>query len=156
MINPQERNLFKLGVVDSIATGDDGDIGNAIDTMGFRSVVVRQLFRSLTDNTNTGAGAFSMNIRECATSGGTYTAITDAVGSNNATVSLAGQDLASGTSSQGVIYMDLGNRKRYLKANIDLTTGSTGNALGDLAIDFMLGNPKIVKPVSQTAVTTAT
>jgi len=156
MQNPQDNNLFKIGILGNITTGNDGDLGAAIDTMGFRSVVVRQLFTSYTDNTTTGAGAFSMNIRECATSGGTYTAITDAVGSNNATASLGVQDLASGTSSQGVIYMDLGNRKRYLKANVDITTGSTGAALGAVSIDFMLGNSRIVRPVSQTAITSAT
>ena len=156
MINPQEENLFKIGYLGNITTGNDGDLGAAIDTAGFKSAVVRQMFTSYTDNSTTGAGAFSMNVRECATSGGTYTAITDAVGSNNASASLGVQDLASGTSSQGVIYLDLRNRERYLKANVDITTGSTGAALGAVSIDFMLGNPTIVKPVSQTAITSAT
>ena len=124
---------------------------------GFNTVIVRQLFHSRTDNPTTGAGAFSMNLRESTGSTGTYAAITDAVGANNATVSLGVQDLASGTASQGLIYCDLRNRDRYLKANIDLTTGSTGGAaLGDLSIDFLLCNSKIVKPVTQTAITSAT
>ena len=157
MINPQEEILFKIGVLQPITTGDDGDIGAAIDTAGFNTVIVRQLFHSRTDNPTTGAGAFSMNLRESTGSTGTYAAITDAVGANNATVSLGVQDLASGTASQGLIYCDLRNRDRYLKANIDLTTGSTGGAaLGDLSIDFLLCNSKIVKPVIQTAITSAT
>jgi hypothetical protein len=134
----------------SYSSGDNAESkGTVVDTKGFNEAVFSLVGCSKGLKKNA-----TVSIRESSNAtGGTggFTAITDGIG-DSTSASFSTIAFTSGNTTRGLLQLDLRNRARYLKAYLVMGTG----ARYLLSLEALLGSPKTVQPVSQTALTTAT
>jgi hypothetical protein len=98
--------------------------GGAVDTQGYRRATAI-VYQAPTGSGTTGACA----LYECATSGGTFTAVTGGT--------FAGSTTVGGAQTQ-IMNIDLARRQRYLQLQF---TGAGGSAAGLANGFFILGEP---------------
>lgn len=112
MIHPQNYKVVQV-IEPKDCNGTD-PTSNAIDTAGFD-------YAWFILATGTVASAFSAapSLTECDTSGGTYTAITSSA--------LATAPAATDDNKNFAWYIDLRNRKRYLKISVDVAASGATN-----------------------------
>lgn len=104
--------------------------GAAVDTKGWRRAA------AIVFGGPTGAGTTEIaKVQECATSGGTFTDVTNAT---TATITTALAAAASGGAQAGLIDLDLAKRLEFLKI---VATGAGASAAGVVAAGFLLYEP---------------
>lgn len=140
MRKEQKTNIKALVALNmALINSNTTTVGNVIDTAGFESCTFLFHAGVVTD------GDYRVEITECATSGGTYTAVADAdlIGLESAT------SITDDTDDQNIGTIGYIGKQRYVKATVVSTNVTTG---ATVAIECILSNP-LVAPYSQTALT---
>lgn len=140
MRKEQKTNVKALSALNIQAiSSNTTTVGNEIDTAGFESCTFIFHSGTITD------GDYRVEITECATSGGTFTAVANAdlIGLE------ADTSITDNTDDNQIGTIGYIGALRYVKATVVSTNVTTGGTVG---MQCILGDP-LIKPYSQTALT---
>jgi hypothetical protein len=130
-------------------------LGNAIDTIGFQSMLAVLCVGSLKGSYSVPAAAdLTVKIQECATIGGTYNDITDGAINGTATVQgsakfdvlqvVAGSAVSATPFYQRKLYATLntGTHKRYIRAHASVVGTASALMQFAIAVPILLGRAR--------------